>query len=52
MRLPIKGRTLVMIGVIVLLLALFTYVALCSGSLAPVLVTVTMPSMANATRVA
>ncbi|MDP1766922.1 MAG: efflux transporter periplasmic adaptor subunit, partial [Methylotenera sp.] len=40
-RLPIKGRTLAMIGVIVPLFALFVYVALRSGPLAPVLVTVT-----------
>ncbi|MDP3307988.1 efflux RND transporter periplasmic adaptor subunit, partial [Methylotenera sp.] len=41
MRLPIKGRTFAMIGVIVPLFALFVYVALRSGPLAPVLVTVT-----------
>lgn len=40
MRLPIKIRTLAIIGVIVPLLALFIYVALRSGPLAPVLVTV------------
>jgi HlyD family secretion protein len=40
MRLPVKGRTLAMIGVIAPLLALFIYVALRSGPLAPVLVTV------------
>jgi HlyD family secretion protein len=39
--LPIKGRTLAMVGVIVPLLALFVYVALRSGPLAPVPVTVT-----------
>lgn len=41
MRLPFKGRTLAMIAVIVPLLALFIYVALRSGPLAPVLVSVT-----------
>lgn len=40
-RLAIKGRTLAIIAVIVPLLALFIYVALRSGPLAPVLVTVT-----------
>lgn len=40
-RLPFKGRTVAMIAVIVPLLALFIYVALRSGPLAPVLVTVT-----------
>lgn len=39
--LPIKSRTLAMIAVIVPLLILFIYVALRSGPLAPVLVTVT-----------
>ena len=40
-RLPIKSRTFAMIAVIVPLLILFIYVALRSGPLAPVLVTVT-----------
>lgn len=40
-RLPIKRRTLAMIAVIAPLLILFIYVALRSGPLAPVLVTVT-----------
>ena len=40
-RLPIKSRTLAMIAVIAPLLILFIYVALRSGPLAPVLVTVT-----------
>jgi len=40
-RLPIKNRTLAMIAVIAPLLILFIYVALRSGPLAPVLVTVT-----------
>ena len=39
-RLPIKSRTLAMIAVIAPLLILFIYVALRSGPLAPVLVTV------------
>lgn len=39
-RLPIAGRTLALIGVIIPLLALFFYVALRSGPLAPVPVTV------------
>lgn len=39
-RLPIAGRTLALIGVIIPLLALFIYVALRSGPLAPVPVTV------------
>jgi len=39
-RLPITGRTLALVGVIVPLLALFVYVALRSGPLAPVPVTV------------
>jgi RND family efflux transporter MFP subunit len=38
----IRGRTLAMIGVLVPLLALFIYVALRSGPLAPVLVTATI----------
>ncbi|MFZ1683117.1 MAG: efflux RND transporter periplasmic adaptor subunit [Candidatus Zixiibacteriota bacterium] len=37
---PIKGRTLALVGVLVPLLALFIYVVLRSGPLAPVLVTV------------
>lgn len=41
-RLPIKSRTLAMIAVIAPLLILFIYVALRSGPLAPVLVTVTV----------
>lgn len=45
--LPIKGRTLAMIAVIVPLLALFIYVALRSGPLAPVLVTVTTVETRN-----
>jgi RND family efflux transporter MFP subunit len=40
-RLSMQGRTLALIGVLVPLLALFGYVALRSGPLAPVLVTVT-----------
>ena len=40
-RIPIKSRTLAMIAVIAPLLILFIYVALRSGPLAPVLVTVT-----------
>jgi len=40
-RLHIQGRTLAMIGVLVPLLALFVYVAIRSGPLAPVLVTAT-----------
>ncbi len=40
-RLSINGRTLAMIGVLLPLLALFIYVALRSGPLAPVAVTVT-----------
>lgn len=40
-RLPLQGRTLTLIAVIVPLLALFIYVALRSGPLAPVAVTVT-----------
>lgn len=40
-RLPMQGRTLAMIGVLVPLIALFIYVALRSGPLAPVPVTVT-----------
>ena len=40
-RFPIQGRTLAMIGVLVPLLALFIYVALRSGPLAPVPVTAT-----------
>jgi HlyD family secretion protein len=39
--LPIQGRTLALVGVLVPLLALFVYVALRSGPLAPVPVTVT-----------
>lgn len=39
-RLPIAGRTLALIGVIIPLLALFIYVAMRSGPLAPVPVTV------------
>ena len=39
-RLPVTGRTLALIGVLVPLLALFVYVALRSGPLAPVPVTV------------
>lgn len=38
--LPVKGRTLAIVGALVPLLALFIYVALRSGPLAPVLVTV------------
>lgn len=41
-RIPIKSRTLAMIAVIAPLLILFIYVALRSGPLAPVLVTVTV----------
>ena len=40
-RLPIKSRTLAMIAIIAPLLILFIYVALRSGPLAPILVTVT-----------
>lgn len=39
-RLPVTGRTLALVGVLVPLLALFIYVALRSGPLAPVQVTV------------
>lgn len=39
-RLPLRGRTLALIGVVLPLLALFVYVALRSGPLAPVAVTV------------
>ena len=38
--LPFQGRTLALIGVVLPLLALFIYVALRSGPLAPVAVTV------------
>ncbi|OGQ59202.1 MAG: efflux transporter periplasmic adaptor subunit [Deltaproteobacteria bacterium RIFCSPLOWO2_02_FULL_53_8] len=41
-RLPITGRTLALIGVLVPLIGLFIYVALRSGHLAPVPVTVTL----------
>ena len=39
-RLPLQGRTLALLAVVVPLLALFVYVALRSGPLAPVKVTV------------
>jgi len=39
-RLPLQGRTLALLAVVVPLLALFVYVALRSGPMAPVKVTV------------